>query len=167
MTITNFDLEKFARFYKLPLVAISMKNELPTKPKEGCYIVNMQSSTDGSGTHWVAFFFFKNICYYFDSFGAPPPVEIINFIKKEKGSHLLFNNYIIQNIKSSNCGYFSLAFLLYMYANRQKSNLKEVFNEFVNNFADDTTKNDDILKSFFASSHLSSSPSILKKFIKD
>ena len=125
--------------------------------------------TDGKriGRIWVAFFFFKNICYYFDSFGAPPPVEIINFIKKEKGSHLLFNNYIIQNIKSSNCGYFSLAFLLYMYANRQKSNLKEVFNEFVNNFADDTTKNDDILKSFFASSHLSSSPSILKKFIKD
>jgi hypothetical protein len=165
--ITNFDLEKLARFYKLPLVSVCMKNELPPEPKEGCYIVNMQSSSAGSGTHWVAFFFFKNICYYFDSFGASPPLEIINFIKKKKGSHLLFNNFIIQNIKSSNCGYFALAFLLYMYANRQKSNLKEVFNEFVNNFADDTTKNDDILKSFFASSPLSSSPSILKKFIKD
>ena len=165
--INNFDLEKIAKFYKLPLVSICMKDELPTKPKEGCYIVNMQSSTSGQGTHWISFFFFKNICYYFDSFGATPLIEVINFIKTKKGSHLLFNNFIIQNIKNSNCGYFALAFLLYMYANLQKSNLKEVFNEFVNNFADDTTKNDDILKSFFASSPLSSSPSILKKFIKD
>jgi len=164
--ITNFDLEKLAKFYKLPLVSICMKNELPPKPEEGCYIVNMQSSSAGSGTHWIAFFLFKNICYYFDSFGAPPPVEIINFIKKKKGSHLLFNNFIIQDLKSSNCGYFSLAFLLYMYQNRQKSNLKEVFNEFVNNFADDTTKNDEILKSFFASSAVNGSPSILKNFIK-
>ena len=110
--------------------------------------------------------FWKNICYYFDSFGAPPPVEIINFIKKKKGTHLFFNNFIIQDLKSSECGYFSLAFLLYMYQNRQKSDLKEVFNEFVNHFVDDTMKNDDILKSFFASSALNGRPSILKNFIK-
>ena len=163
--INNFDLEKIAKFYKLPLVSICMKDELPTKPKEGCYIVNMQSSTSGQGTHWISFFFFKNICYYFDSFGASPPTEIVNFIRKKKGSHLLFNNFIIQDLKSSNCGYFALAFLLYMYANREKSNLKDVYNEFVNNFADDTTKNDEILKSFFASSPLQSQPSVLKNFI--
>ena len=164
--INNFDLEKIAKFYKLPLVSICMKDELPTKPKEGCYIVNMQSSTDGSGSHWVSLFFWKNICYYFDSFGAPCPVEIINFIKKKKGSHLLFNNFIIQDLKSSNCGYFALAFLLYMWHNREKSNLNDVFNDFVNNFADDTSKNDDILKSLLASTLSKGSPSILKNFIK-
>ena len=164
--INNFDLEKIAKFYKLPLVSICMKDELPTKPKEGCYIVNMQSSTSGQGTHWISFFFFKNICYYFDSFGASPPLEVINFIKKKKGSHLFFNNFIIQDLKSSNCGYFALAFLLYMYANREKSNLKDVYNEFVNNFADDTTKNDGILKSLFSSTLSNASPSILKNFIK-
>ena len=163
--LSNFDLEKFAKFYKLPLVSICMKDELPLKPIEGCYIVNMQSSTAGSGSHWVSMFFWKNICYYFDSFGASPPTEVVNFIKKKKGSHLLFNNFIIQDLKSSNCGYFALAFLLYMWQNRQRSNLKDVFNEFVNNFADDTRKNDDILKSFFASSLSNSSPSILKRFI--
>ena len=164
--INNFDLEKLAKFYKLPLVSICMKDELPMTPTEGCYIVNMQSSTLGQGTHWISFFFFKNICYYFDSFGAPPPEEVIDFIKKKKGSHLYFNNFILQDLKSTQCGYFSLAFLLYMYANRDKSDLKEVFNEFVNHFVDDTTKNDDILKSFFASSSLNGRPSILKNFIK-
>ena len=52
-----------------------------------------------------------------------------------------------------------------MWQSRDKSNLKEIFNEFVNNFADDTKINDDILKSLFASTPLSSSPSILKRFI--
>jgi hypothetical protein len=118
--INNFDLEKIAKFYRLPLVSICMKNELPNKPKEGCYIVNMQSSSAGSGTHWVAFFFFKNICYYFDSFGASSPLEIINFIKNKKGSHLYFNNFIIQDLKSSNCGYFALAFLLYVAKSTKK-----------------------------------------------
>ena len=155
--ITNFDLEKLARFYKLPLVSVCMKDELLYCK----YAVVIGWKWNSLG----CVFFFKNICYYFDSFGASPPLEVMDFIKKKKGSHLLFNNFIIQNIKSSNCGYFALAFLLYMYQNRQKSNLKEVFNEFVNNFADDTTKNDDILKSFFASTPLSSSPSILKRFI--
>ena len=37
------------------------------------------------------------------------------------------------------------------------------FNNFVNIFANDTTKNDDILKSFFASTPSHSQPSILKK----
>ena len=115
--LSNFDLERLAKFYKLPLVSICMKNELPIKPTEGCYIVNMQSSSAGSGTHWVSLFFWKNICYYFDSFGASPPTEVVNFIKKKKGSHLLFNNFIIQDLKSSNCGYFALAFLLCMWQN--------------------------------------------------
>ena len=165
--ISNYELERLAKFYKLPLVTVCMKNELPDKPKEGCYIINMQSSTAGSGTHWVAMFFWKNICYYFDSFGSPHPTEVIDFIKKKKGSHLFFNNFIIQDLKSGNCGYFALAFLLYMFQNRQKENLNNVFNEFVNHFVDNTKLNDDILKSFFASSPSHSQPLILKKFIKD
>ena len=164
--ITNFELEKLAKFYHLPLVSICMKDELPKKPKEGLYIINMQSSSVGSGSHWVAMYFWKNICYYFDSFGATPPIEVTKFIKKKKGSHLLFNNFIIQDLKSENCGYFSLAFLLYMYQHHLQGNLKEVFNEFVQHFVDDTKQNDEILKSFFASTPSDSQPSLLKNFIR-
>ena len=165
--ISNFELERLAKFYKLPLISICMKNELPSTVKDGCYIINMQSSTQGTGSHWVAMYFLKDVCYYFESFGATPPVEIMNFIKKKKGSHLLYNNWIIQDLNSGNCGYFSLAFLLYMYQNKQNIDLKEIFNDFVNFFANDTTKNDDILKSFFASSNFDKRPLILKNFIKD
>ena len=163
--ISNFELEKLARFYRLPLISICMKDELPDKPKDGCYIINLQSSFAGNGTHWVGLFIDKNTAYYFDSFGATPPVEIIKFVKKRKNSHLVYNNFIIQDLSSGNCGYFSLAFLLYMNQNKLRD-LKEIFNEFVNFFADNTTKNDDILKAFFASTPSHSQPSILKKFIK-
>ena len=80
--------------------------------------------------------------YYFDSFGAPPPVEIINFTKKKKGGHLLYNNWIIQDLKSESCGWYCLGFLLYMWKNRQNINMKEIFNQFVNNFVDDALKNE-------------------------
>ena len=164
--ISNFELERLAKFYRLPLISICMKDELPKKVEDGCYIINMESSFMGSGTHWVALFVYKNTAYYFDSFGATPPVEIIKFVKKRKNSHLVYNNFIIQDLTSGNCGYFSLAFLLYMNQNKLRD-LEDIFNEFVNFFANDTTKNDDILKSFFASSPTNSQPSILKKFIKD
>ena len=112
--LSNFDLENLAGFYKLPLIGIFMKNEMPTKPVNGCYIINLQSSTQGNGTHWTGLFIYKKMSYYFDSFGAPPPDEIILFAKKKKGGHLLYNNWIIQDLKSENCGWYCLGFLLFM-----------------------------------------------------
>ena len=110
--LSNFDLERLAEFYNLPLVAITMKDELPEKVEDGCYIINLQSSTSGNGTHWLGLFIHKNNAYYFDSYGAPPSVEIMKFVKKRKGCHMYYNNFIIQDLKSQNCGWYTLAFLL-------------------------------------------------------
>ena len=82
--LSNFDLERLAEFYHLPLVAITMKDELPAKVVDGCYIINLQSSTDGRGTHWLGLFIYKTNAYFFDSYGAPPSVEIMKFVKKRK-----------------------------------------------------------------------------------
>ena len=54
--ITNFELERLAKFYRLPLISICMKNELPSTVSDGCYIINMQSSTQGNGSHWEALY---------------------------------------------------------------------------------------------------------------
>ena len=162
--LSNFDIEKICKFYRLPLVSICMKNEMPTAVKDGCYVINMQSSTQGNGTHWVALYVHKSNAFYFDSFGAPPPDEVMPFVKKRKGCHLYYNRWIIQDLKSDACGWYCIAFLIYMHQNRNKD-LKEVFNEFSNNFLDDTSKNDEILKSFFASSATFQRPALLKNFI--
>ena len=52
-----------------------------------------------------------------------------------------------------------------MYGKLQ-SDLKQVYNEFVNNFLDDTTENDKILQSYFSSSSGNMRPYVLTKFIK-
>ena len=62
--LSNFDLERLAEFYHLPLVAITMKDELPAKVEDGCYIINLQSSTSGNGTHWLGLFIYKNNAYF-------------------------------------------------------------------------------------------------------
>ena len=160
--LSNFDLEKLAGFFKIPLIGIYMKDQMPSKPANGCYIINLQSSTQGNGTHWCSIFIWKKMAYYFDSFGAPPPVEIIQFTKKRKLQHLLYNGWIIQDLKSEACGWYSLGFLLYMYKNRQNIHMKEVFNQFVNNFQDDTLSNDSILKDFFEKTYVFKVPILFK-----
>lgn len=42
-------------------------------PLPGAYIINIQSSEDGSGTHWVSLYLAKKKAFYSDSFGLPPP----------------------------------------------------------------------------------------------
>jgi len=165
--LSNFDLERLAEFYNLPLVAVAMKDELPATVKDGCYIINLQSSTSGSGTHWLGLFIHKNNAYYFDSFGAPPSVEIIKFVKKRKGCHLYYNNFIIQDLKSGNCSFYALAFLLWCYSYILLSkDMKNMFSDFVNTFVDDTKENDKILKEFFETSVKPNRPSVLSRFLK-
>lgn len=163
--LSNFDIEKLCKFYKLPLIAICMKDELPTVVKDGCYVINMQSSTQGNGTHWIGLYIHKSNAFYFDSFGAVPPNEVLSFVKRKQGCHLFYSNWITQDLKSDACGYYCIAFLIYLHQNRSKD-LKQIFNEFTNNFHDDTTKNDEVLKSFFASSATFQRPALLKNFIK-
>ena len=164
--LSNFDLERLAEFYHLPLVAITTKDELPAKVEDGCYIINLQSSTSGNGTHWLALFIHKNIAYFFDSYGAPPSVEIMKFVKKRKGCHMYYNNFIIQDLKSDNCGFYALAFLLWCYSYVLFSkDMKNMYSDFVDAFSDDTTKNDKILKDFFATSEISNRPSVLSRFL--
>ena len=165
--LSNFDLEDLAMFYNLPLVAVTMKDELPTKVKDGCYIINLQSSTSGNGTHWLGLFIHKNNAYFFDSFGCPPSIEIMKFVRNRKGCHLYYNNFIIQDLKSENCGWFALAFLLWCYSYILFSkDMKNMFNDFVSSFVEDTKENDKILKEFFETSVKSNRPPVLSHFLK-
>jgi len=125
-----------------------MKDQLPLKIKDGNYIINLQSSTQGDGTHWTALIIRNDTALYFDSFGAPPSTEIIDFVKKRKNIHLAFNNEIIQDLKSSNCGYYCLALILYV-KHHASIPLVQSAENFTRLFADDTKKNDGILRHFF------------------
>jgi len=55
----------------------------------------------------------KNISFYWDSYGCPPPEQIIEFCKRPK-THLYYNTRVIQDIDSELCGFYCIAFLKYV-----------------------------------------------------
>jgi len=144
--LTNFDLEDLSKHYNVSLIGVYMKDQLPKIPRNGNYIVNLQSSTEGSGTHFTALKIQDDKSFFYDPFGAVPVTEIRDFVKRSKKiKHLAFNNWIIQDLHSSNCGYFCFSFLMYV-------NPKHVFesaNSYINQYVGDTKVNDEILKDSF------------------
>jgi len=74
----------------------------------GCYIINMENSYDGNGTHWVALYISNNSCYYMDSMGVLPPLEVIDFCKN---NNIYYNKSQIQGYDKEYCGEFCIHFL--------------------------------------------------------
>jgi hypothetical protein len=54
--LSNFDLEELSEHYDFPLTQVLMKDELKSlkHSKNGNYIINLQSSSQGNGLHWMA-----------------------------------------------------------------------------------------------------------------
>lgn len=78
-SLTNIDITNYARGIN-DFRGVFSRDNLPEKAElRGSYIINLDSQ-DGSGTHWVACHVNRNEKYYFDSFGLPPPEEIISFL---------------------------------------------------------------------------------------
>jgi hypothetical protein len=96
---------KIAGDLSIPINAVIMKDELPHETKFGNYIINLQSTTQGNGTHWTALIVQPDTSFYFDSFGELPSEETISFCR-EKSKHLYFNNWTIHDLKSELCGFY-------------------------------------------------------------
>ena len=113
--LSNFDIEEISNHFNIQIVIV-MKDELknihPSSYQN--YIINLQSSDKGNGTHWMALKIKNKQCVYFDSYGYLPPEEIITFCKRIKGSHLSYNTKQIQDLSAITCGFFSIAFLLFL-----------------------------------------------------
>ena len=154
--ISNYELADLAKKHKinLKLENIIMKDELTNfklKNKMN-FIVNLQS-TNKSGTHWVALIIRKKYALYCDSYGVIPDTSILKYCVNNN-LHLGYNNYIFQDLFSTNCGLYAFALIKYIEMNRMprdkiyENNLYELGNNFVNLFVGKTKQNDSILKQF-------------------
>ena len=109
---TNLQLEQLANQLNLNLIAVVCKNQLINIPFQyGSYVINMANSNQ-VGTHWVAFYIEKvngkpKACY-FDSFGAPAPIAVDNFLKP--CYPYAINNKDIQSVLSGYCGIYCIYF---------------------------------------------------------
>jgi hypothetical protein len=146
--LNNFELDEIAQNYGFPLTVL-MKDELKNhKPKNGNYIINLQSSTSGNGTHWMSMYVNNKNCFYMDSFGVIPPIEVINFCKKIPNSTLAFSEIQMQEITTETCGFYSIGLLIYLNKTK-KDNIFKSAGEYINQFSYDSKNNNTILKNFF------------------
>lgn len=77
-----------------------------------CYfIVNLDPSSL-PGSHWVALYFMKTGCEYFDSYGRLPNKNIIKYISVYCNSYL-YNNVCVQDFTTTSCGQMCLYYLIW------------------------------------------------------
>ena len=138
-SLSNIDIEEILKSQKIK-VTVYMKDELPLTLKRGFYVINLQSSTDGSGSHWTALYYNSKHSYYFDPFGFLAPTEV-----EHKLNEYTFNNKQIQNLKSTACGYYCIAFIIFM---NKRKNKKVGFIIFIDEFSTNTEKNDKLLYNY-------------------
>ena len=145
-TTDTFQLERMAEQLNLPLLEVVSKDQLEGRVKVGSIIINLESSTDGNGSHWVLLKVFpKGQVIYFDPFGFPPPRQVKQYIKKKIG----VSTRQIQNTTSTMCGYYCIACDHYLTYNREKD-VYERFDDYLNLFKVDTNQNDQIVKEYLS-----------------
>ena len=137
-SLSNFDIMKIIQSQGVDdFKGVYMKDQLPDKLERGSYIINLQSSKEGNGTHWVCLYYTPNYSYYYDSFGFIAPLEV-----QKKIIPYMYNDLEIQDIDSTACGFYCVAFVLYL---NKKMNIEKAFMEFINLFGKDTERNEAIL----------------------
>lgn len=89
---------------------VFMRDELKRNAAKSdeCLILNIDESSN-NGTHWTCLFIKKGICYYFDSFGFPPPSEVYQYCKKYTDRN--YNTFRIQKPGEVICGHYCIYML--------------------------------------------------------
>ncbi len=136
--LSDRDILEILNSYNIKINGIYQKDKIPNKIPEGFLIVNLQSSVDGRGTHWCALYHSKECDLYYDAFGFISPEAIEDKIKKS----YYYNKRDIQNINSSSCGFYCIAFIKYIH---HKKNKLEAFDKFISLFSGNTKQNEKVL----------------------
>ena len=153
--LTNFQLIDLAKKLNINLVNVCSKDELnKVIPKVGGYIINLENSYNGYGTHWCSFLIYEEIDgnmngLYHDSYGIRPPIEVENYIKQISNKKIGYNTRQIQKIETTECGWYALNWLYCMQYKRQSNNMIEDYNIYMNKFSNDLNQELKILKELF------------------
>jgi hypothetical protein len=106
--LSNFQIMDAAKQMKIKKFrGVFVRDQLPEKPRSNeCGVLNLDDS-DGRGTHWVSWYKKGNLKIHFDSYGLPPPVELINYLK----SPVYYNSERVQPDGMVICGHLCLYIL--------------------------------------------------------
>jgi len=146
--LSNFDIIRIARERRIPLNDVIAKDEISKLKKNGNYVINLENKNQ-DGSHWTALIMSGKKCVYFDSYGMPPPEQLYQFLER-KYKKVYFSKMEIQDMDSTFCGYFCLAFLKFV--NDRRGSLIQKLQSFQKLFKENTRENDAILEKVFLSS---------------
>jgi hypothetical protein len=112
---TPIELFNLAKKYNIQLDNVVMKDELCEQFKKkqgrtGNIIINLMRSDYGNGSHWVGLHI-GDKAIYFDSFGFPPPMEVIEYVRRLGYKRVYYNDVQYQHIDDGYCGQWVLYFL--------------------------------------------------------
>ena len=110
--LSNFQIiDKCIKLKIKNFKGVFMRNELPNYKisYNECFILNLDDK-DGSGTHWTCVFIKNGVCYYFDSFGFPPPIEVNEYLCKFDKRY--YNSFEIQKGNQVICGHLCIYMLI-------------------------------------------------------
>lgn len=141
---SDTQLLNLAKAINLHIEGLYTRDLIPMKLNNGFYILNIGTQSSG-GTHWTGLHKSREGFTYFDSFGAPPPLEVEKAVKRKYA----FNNWVVQDIGSNACGYYVLAFGKHMQQKPPGMGDSDWANDFVNYFGEDTKLNEKVIKQYF------------------
>lgn len=153
---SDVDLAHMAKQFPVlqrAFTGVFTKDQVPALKPNECAIVNIQQARDARGrdlpgTHWIAAGKKGFQPWSIDSYGLPPPLEVLRALGAQE---VVDNNKTIQAADSSHCGDFALCACLMM-STHPDASAQEVLKKFVAMFDQlDLTKNDRVVSQYLKS----------------
>jgi hypothetical protein len=107
--LSNIDINKYVKILKINnFRGCYMREEIKNLKSNNveCGVLNLNLSNE-SGSHWTCWYKTKTKKYYFNSFGLPPPKELVDYL----GSPILYSTFQLQGMNDQNCGKWCLFIL--------------------------------------------------------
>jgi hypothetical protein len=141
--LSNFDIDNISKNHKMNIICLTQQHIKHAKHIKGKhYIINL--NRDGMTGHWTALYIIGKKGYYMDSYGVQPSQYILHFMKQNDIELKQWNNNDIQDFYDVSCGFFCLAFIMFMRKNKSKDMIA-----FTSLFKHNTKENTKILQHLF------------------
>lgn len=139
--LTNQDIEHYFKGCK-QFGGVFSKDMLPKTMMKKAYIINLQDSDEGSGSHWLAAWNLNGETVYFDSFGEVVAASNIERFMKTTKKTVIRNPHDLQSMATDSCGEFCVMFCAEALKGKK-------FNDIINRFTSNLVINEHILNEYF------------------
>ena len=106
--LSNFQIIEKCNELKIKnFKGVFMRDELlQAKTDNECLVINTDHS-ENEGNHWTCLFIKNGTSYYFDPYGFPPTLEVINYCKEPR----YYSSFAIQKMNEVICGHYCIYML--------------------------------------------------------